>query len=155
MTLLRFAFVALFALAAACSPKPESSEALALEVIEENFRTTDLSALIEVTSFVMHSSPELDAEGLEAIYYSARVLEVFVGEKVPEIEFVRYVEPGEDPADQEVGAGIISLCRDRGGIYFVPDIGFELPAEKVLLSRARELADKAPSWAPAEQSVCR
>ena len=56
MTLLRFAFVALFALAAACSPKPESSEALALEVIEENFRTTDLSALIEVTSFVMHSS---------------------------------------------------------------------------------------------------
>ena len=155
LTLLRITLVALLALATACSPKPESAEELALEVIEENFRTTDLSALVEVNSVVMHSSPELDAEGLEAIYYSARVLEVFVGEKTPEIAFVRYVEPGEEPADQYISTEIISLCRDLNGVYFVPDIGFELPAEEVLLIRARELADAAPLWTPNVHSVCR
>lgn len=159
MTLFRLVLLALLVLATACSKKPDYREQLALEVIEENFQTTDFSALVEVTSYVMHSSPELEAENLEAIYYSARVLDVFVGDERPEIEFVRYVEPGEDFADQDIGVEIISLCRDANGIYFVPDIGFELPAEKSLLNRARELTDPAAETAETlsenKQSICR
>jgi hypothetical protein len=151
---LRWAAV-LLVLLAACSQRASQAEQFALEVIEENFRSTDFSARVEVTGYVIEAAAD-SADDLERVRYSARVLEVFAGDQLSAIEFVRYIEPGDEPGDEQEGehstTQIISLCRDKSGAWYLPDIGFELPDSSVLLDRARELGAEGASSRPAPAS---
>lgn len=151
----RWAALLLLALLAACAQKASQAEQFALEVIEENFRSTDFSARVEVTGYVVGVTAD-SADDPERVRYSARVLEVYAGDPLSTIEFDRYIESGDGPGDEPEGVNyttqIISLCRDNNGAWYLPDIGFELPDTSVLLDRARELGAEGASSRPAAAS---
>lgn len=142
---------------AACRPAADSPEDFALEVMEENFRTTDLSARVQVTAAGIGQS-EVDGEPMKIITYSASVLETYFGQHQPELQFRRYVEMEESHVADAGGSFIVSLCRDVDQTLYIPDVGFEMDDTDRLVERARSLASQPredPAGSKTRASACR
>jgi hypothetical protein len=115
----------------------------ALAAVEDNILTTDYTALVEITKanaeeIAGGNAAEGDEE-LVAVKYTAKVLETFVGNAQKNIVFTEYVEKNEGLEDLSSGVLIVSLCKDKDGNYYLPDIGYELPAQNVIVEKAREI----------------
>ena len=120
----------------------DSRTEYALAVVEDNILTTDYSALVEITRVRTEEvgiDPEKDGETLMAVIYTAKVLHIYQGESTGQIEYIQYTKRSEGPEGLSRGAQIVSLCRDRDGSLYLPDIGYELPAEQPLLDRAESV----------------
>ena len=120
----------------------------AAEALEDNLRATHRTALVEITGADVRQPPqEGDApdEDLIVVRYTARVLRDFAGDGPEVIEFVEYVDPAEGVEDVSKGKRIVSLCKRRGGGYYLPDIGFEMPASEPLTDRAASLSATDPA----------
>lgn len=131
----RFAFIAILLLAFSCIAGENKSKInFALNVIEENILTTDFTALLKVTKVTAANKKKL-----VVVNYSADILESFAGGEVKNIIFTEYIEKDEKFNNTCGSVLIVSLCKDKNGNYYLPDIGYELPAEDVLLKKAREV----------------
>ncbi len=116
--------------------------AFALAAIHDNILSTDFSALVEITNAAVqdHSSSTTDDhEALLVVIYKARVLESFLGNHADTILFTEYREKDEGLESLSEGKIIISLCKEHDGTYYLPDIGYEMPADSALLEKAREI----------------
>ncbi len=139
MKRVRWFLVLMLGLFIGCAQETDPAEQFALDVLDDNFTTTDYSALVEITGFTVEADHEDLPEDLDVIRYSARVLESYVGEEQSTIEFLRYIEAGDEPQGEQSVAQVVSLCRDENGELYIPDLGYELPAVKPILEKAREI----------------
>jgi hypothetical protein len=129
----------------ACDSNDEvdSATEFALAAVQDNLLTTDYSALVEIektdTEVIAGDAPE-DEEALVAVKYTAKVLETFLGNELKNIVFTEYIVKSEGLEDLSSGTLIVSLCKDKDGNYYLPDIGFELPAHNVIIEKARKIS---------------
>jgi len=134
-------------LSSSCAPggngEADRKTEFALAAVEDNILTTDYTALIEITSVsaedIAEDSSATDDEDLVAVKYTARVLESYLGDEQKNIVFTEYVEKSEGLEDLSSGVLIVSLCKDKDGNYYLPDIGYELPAQDVLIEKSKEI----------------
>ncbi len=121
----------------------------ALAAVEDNILTTDYTALVEITNVDIEDSAEGDIvkdEGdLVAIKYTARIFESYVGNDQKTIVFTEYIEKSGGFESVGQGALIVSLCKDKQGEYYLPDIGYELPAHDVIVEKAKEIKARIQS----------
>lgn len=121
----------------------DSNTKLALAVVEDNILTTDYTALVEITQVktleTMKDSAALGDQDLMAINYTAKILQSYQGKEQDNIEYTQYIEKSEGLEGLSSGVIVVSLCRDKEGTLYLPDIGYELPAEKVLIEKAQEI----------------
>ena len=139
-------FVFLFlSLSFACDADDEADRKteFAVAVVEDNILTTDYTALVEITKVnaedIAEDSAVKDDEDLLAVKYSAKVLESYLGNEQKNIEYTEYIEKSEGLEDLSSGVLIVSLCKDKDGNYYLPDIGYELPAQDLIVEKAREI----------------
>ena len=132
----------------ACSGGAQDERILfAAEALEDNLRATHRTALVEITGAdVLQPPQEGDApdEDLIVVRYTARVLRDFAGGGPEVIEFAEYVDPAEGVEDVSTGKRIVSLCERQGGGYYLPDIGFEMPASEPLTDHAASFSSREP-----------
>jgi hypothetical protein len=117
----------------------DEQTAFALEAVQDNLLTTDLSALIEITGNSVEELPSSEGEALLAIHYRARILETFLGDPPESIQYTAYQEKSEGLENLSEGRLIVSLCREPDGSYYLADIGYELPPDGALIKKAREI----------------
>ncbi len=139
-------FIALFLAIScvSCSGENEDSSAeFALAVVEDNILTTDYTALVEITrvrtSEAMQNSTAPGDQDLMAIIYTAKILQDFQGQAQEHIEYTHYVERSDGLEGLGSGVIIVSLCKDKQGAFYLPDVGYELPAEQDLIENAQEI----------------
>lgn len=134
-------------LACGCSPDSADDipqrELIALEALQENTVSTHLTALVEINDAFVDDPGMLvishsDEDPL-TVRYKATLVENYVGDGPDALEFTGYVQKSEGVNKPDVGIRIISLCMDNDGGYYLPDIGFQLPATTRLMQRAQEL----------------
>lgn len=104
-----------------------------MEGLRHNLGATDLTALVEVVG--AESRPP--REGLNVVAYSARVLETFVGAERERLEYLAYLEPDDQPGKTSRQRLIVSVCRDVDGTYYLPGVGYQVPADAEALAVAR------------------
>ena len=137
-----YKFVALIVLlsSTACSSETDIRTQFALDVLEDNMSTTDFTALVEtqkMTIVEVSDNTALLISELVAVRYSAIVIETYIGKEAENITYTHYVEKGEEPEVMGNQSHIISLCQDENGDYYLPDIGYELPADRVTKKEAK------------------
>jgi hypothetical protein len=114
----------------------------AVETVEDNILATDYTALVEITGVLatpMARAGERNDDGaVLRIDYTAAVLETYRGDELETIVFARYAAGQEGLEDPSHGTVIVSLCRDRDGGYYLPEVGYELPPHEAVLSVARQ-----------------
>jgi hypothetical protein len=116
----------------------------------DNILTTDYSALVEISGVrvtpLARAEDESDQEALVRTDYSAAVLETYLGEEHATVVFSRYAATEDALEDPPRGTWIVSLCRDPDGSYYLPGVGYELPAHEAVVAVARQtrarLADR-------------
>ena len=131
---------------AACAGAGGSSGARQVEfaaaAAADNILTTDYTALVEITGVLLTPIAQADDgkhdEALVRVDYTAAVLETYLGEELETIIFSRYAARQDAREDPSRGKWIVSLCRDRDGSYYLPEVGYELPAHDAVLTVARQ-----------------
>ena len=108
----------------------------------DNILTTDYSALVEISGVrvtpLARAEDESDQEALVRTDYSAAVLETYLGEEHATVVFSRFAATEDALEDPPRGTWIVSLCRDRDGSYYLPGVGYELPAHETVVAVARQ-----------------
>ena len=142
-----FGLVVFLFLSFSCSPENDGEEdskaEFALAAVEDNILTTDYTALVEIIKVnvegIAEDSTAKNDEALVTVKYTARILESYLGQEQKTIEFREYVEKSEGLSGLSRGVLIVSLCKDKADNYYLPDIGYELPAQNVILERAKKI----------------
>lgn len=115
----------------------------ALAVIEDNILTTDYTAQVEIIDRSIDENFKENVssgnEDIVAVIYTAKILERYNGEKLNRLVFTEFVEKSEEFNEFKSGILIVSLCKDKQGKFYLPDIGYELPAKSVLIEKAKEI----------------
>lgn len=155
------ALVAFAVLGCSADPPPgeEQRTRLALAALEDNIATTDYSARVDVTGSRVRDTdlPSTGNDDMLAIEYSAAVLETYRGASHDRIRYLQLTDADDAFEGRTRGEVIVSLCRGAaGGGFYLPEIGYELPAAPALIERARELGRHlAEASGSAEAPACR
>jgi len=142
--------LATLAACAAAGGAQERQVEFAAAAAADNILTTDYSALVEISGVrvtpLARAEDESDQEALVRTDYSAAVLETYLGEEHATVVFSRYAATEDALEDPPRGTWIVSLCRDPDGSYYLPGVGYELPAHEAVVAVARQtrarLADR-------------
>ncbi len=115
----------------------------ALAAIEQNILTTDYTAQVEIIGRTIDENFKENVnpgnEDIVAVTYTAKILERYNGEKLNSLVFTEFVEKSEEFDEFKSGILIVSLCKDKQGEFYLPDLGYELPAKSVLIEKAKEI----------------
>jgi len=109
--------------------------------LESNMRSTDLTALVNVTNVATAK-----VDNALAIRYSADVIDSYYGIKTKKIVYIFYTEIGDEVDLSERGLRIVSACKDeKPGEFYLADIAYVLPGESKVIEKAKDISMRIKS----------
>lgn len=143
---MRFSALLAALLLGACSAAPHAWHSphneFALAALADNIAATDLSARVRVTGHrVRTDSTALSgSEEVLVVEQTAEVVETYRGAELEQLTYLQFIDRQEGLEGFGPGEVIVSLCHDdQAGHYYLPDIGFEVPAAAELIERAQAI----------------